>query len=217
MSSVTTSVDSEPTAETGTDEDASTVGVVTRAVSWLLDWAVINLVAIITGLGVALLLSIFPLAKNLQTPFEAIAGGVYIVWCAAYFVAFWSLTGQTLGARTMQIRLVTAKRERVRPARAVVRWVAMNLSMLFFCAGYVPIVFGRRGFPDWLAKTLVLDTPQISFMEARMASHRAERDGARKRSLGLSPEPEAKSPVSADGRDEAVGLPESSGATRASG
>ncbi|MGZ6640031.1 MAG: hypothetical protein ACXVII_45415 [Solirubrobacteraceae bacterium] len=57
---------------------------------------------------------------------------------------------------------MTATQQRVKPARALMRWVGMNLAMVPLFAGYVPILFRRRGFPDWLAKTLVLGAPQLS-------------------------------------------------------
>jgi len=41
--------------------------------------------------------------------------------------------------------------------------------MLPLFAGYAPILFRRRGFPDWLAHTLVLEAQQESLAEARMA------------------------------------------------
>ena len=161
----------------GETEAEDFVGIVTRTVSWLLDAAVINLVSIIVGVGTALVLSIFPLGNNLKVPFEAIAGGVYLLWAAAYFVAFWSTTGQTPGARVMQIRLVTASGGRVKPARALVRWVGMNAAMLALFTGFIPILFRRRGFPDWLAKTLVVASPQMSIAEVGRASLRAARGG----------------------------------------
>ncbi len=162
------------------EEDEQFVGVVTRAVAWILDAVLINVVAIMTGVGTALVLSIFPLAKSAQPALQAIAGAVYVVWCAAYFVVFWSMTGQTPGARVMQIRLVAPGRGRVKPARAVVRWVGMNLAMLPLFAGYIPILFGRRGFPDWLARTLVLEASQMSLAESRRAVKRAQYEGARR-------------------------------------
>jgi uncharacterized RDD family membrane protein YckC len=190
---------SEPTGQSTTEE---TVGLVTRAVSWLLDWAVVNLAAIIAGIGVALVLAIFPLANHLKPAFEVIAGSVYVLWVAAYFVVFWSMTGQTLGARVMQIRLVTASGKRVKPVRAFVRWVGMNLGMLFLGLGYVPILFGRRGLPDWLAKTLVLYAPQTSLAAGRKASKRAARGGARQRPSATSPELASGSPVPSDGNGD---------------
>lgn len=165
----------------GSPEEDQFIGVVTRAVSWILDAVVINVVAIITGLGVALILSIFPLATNVQPVLEAVAGAAYVIWAALYFVAFWSITGQTPGARVMQIRLLTAGRGRVKPARAMVRWVGMNLAMIPLFAGYIPLLFRRRGFPDWLARTVVVEAPQLSLAEARRASLRAARDGGARR------------------------------------
>ena len=74
------------------------------------------------------------------------------------------------------IRLVTAKAGRVKLGRALVRWVAMNVAMIPLFAGFYPIAFGRRGFPDWLAHTLVLDAPQVSVAQARLQAKRAPRD-----------------------------------------
>ena len=75
----------------------------------------------------------------------------------------------------MQIRLVTAKRQRVKPIRSLVRWIGMQLSILALFTGYLPILFGRRGFPDWLARTLVIDAPQLSLALQRQAAMRAQR------------------------------------------
>jgi uncharacterized RDD family membrane protein YckC len=168
-----------------------------------MDFLIINAVSILVGAGVGLLLTIFPLAKHLQPVFKIIAGGVYVVWACGYFVGMWWLTGQTLGARVMQIRLVPAKQGRVKPVRGLVRWVGMNLSMLFLCAGYVPILFGRRGFPDWLAKTLVLDVQdqQASIAKTLAASRRA----ARASSPATSSKPASTSPDSDNGRGGVLG------------
>jgi uncharacterized RDD family membrane protein YckC len=177
MSAAAESLEIEPPGGPASEAEVRTVGVTTRAVSWVLDAVVINVVALIVGVGAALVLSIFPLGKNLKTPLEAIAGAAYIVWVAVYFIAFWWITGQTPGARVMQVRLVRANRGRVKPVRGFVRWVGMNLAMLPLFLGFAPILFGRRGFPDWLAKTLVVEAPQLSLAEARLASLRAARFG----------------------------------------
>lgn len=157
------------------DEDDVHVGVVTRAVSWTIDALLINLVAIITGLGLALIGSVVHVPSNAKTLLQVAGGAVYVVWCAAYFVVFWATTGQTPGARMMQIRLVTAKRQRVKPIRSLVRWIGMQLSILALFTGYLPILFGRRGFPDWLARTLVIDAPQLLLALQRQAAMRAQR------------------------------------------
>lgn len=200
MSSLPESLGSAPPVDTA-KEDERFVGVVTRVVSWGLDAITINVVAILTGLGVELVFSIFPVSPSFASVLKPIAGAVYVIWTALYFVVFWSWTGQTLGARVMRIRLLTAKRGRVKPARALVRWVGMNLAMIPLFAGFAPILFGRRGFPDWLARTVVIDAPQqLSLAEARRARVRAVSDERAQRPAGLSPGVEPGASVSGDGR-----------------
>lgn len=191
-------------------QDVGHVGLVTRMVSWIIDAVLINVVAIMTGVGTALVLSLFPLAKEVKGPLEAIAGVIYALWACAYFVAFWSTTGQTPGARVMQIRLVTAKNTRIKPGRAVIRWIGMNLAMLPLFAGFIPIPFGRRGFPDWLAHTLVLDAPQLSLAGQRRVTLQAGRD----RPAAIdAPEVQTapSAPATPDGGAGAIKLPESPG------
>jgi uncharacterized RDD family membrane protein YckC len=169
------SPESDRAVQATREENLHDVGLVTRVISWVVDLLLINLVAIITGLGAELIASIFPITKNLKPLFLAIAGGVYLVWTAAYFVVLWSLSGQTLGSRLMQVRLVTPDGGRVKPARALVRWIGMNLAMLPLPWGYVPIPFKRLGFPDWLAHTRVIEAPQLSIAEVRRQRMRKTR------------------------------------------
>lgn len=163
--------------ETAPAADQTYVGIVTRAISWLMDAVVINVVAILSGLGVNLVLSIAPVSPNVAEVLKPIAGGVYVMWACLYFVVFWSWTGQTLGARVMQIRLTNGNGKRIKPGQAVVRWVGMNLAMIPLFAGFAPILVGRRGLPDWLARTVVLRARQLSMAEAgRLALRRARID-----------------------------------------
>ena len=202
-SSVAQSPETAPPGPTATADDEAFVGVVTRSVSWVLDAIAINVVAIGTGLGAQLILSIFPVSRDFASVLKPIAGAVYLVWAGAYFVVFWSWTGQTLGARVMQIRLLTANGVRVKPARAVVRWVGMNLAMLPLFAGFAPILFGRRGFPDWLARTAVVRAQQLSLPEARLATLRRAREESRHRRPATSPGSEPSATTSGDGHGPA--------------
>lgn len=187
-------VDSSPLIESDTtlavppEEDGSYVGLLTRVLSWAMDLVVINLVAIFTGLGVALIVAIFPITKHLQPVFEGIAAGVYLLWTAAYFVAFWSITGQTPGSRVMQVRLVTPNGEKVKPGRAFVRWIAMNLAMVPLPWGYLPIPFKHLGFPDWLAHTRVIETQQLSIAATEQERLRDGRGRSRQVLRASSPE-----------------------------
>jgi uncharacterized RDD family membrane protein YckC len=187
MSGTAESPESDTALQTTLEENVPYVGLLTRAISWSVDALLINLVAIITGLGVALIVTLFPITKNLKPLFEAIAGGVYILWTAAYFVAFWSITGQTIGSRVMQVRLVTPSGEKVKPGRAFVRWIGMNLALVPLPWGYMPIPFKRLGFPDWLAHTRVIEAQQLSIAAAVQERSRAARDAPRQTLPPLSP------------------------------
>jgi uncharacterized RDD family membrane protein YckC len=179
MSSPAGSPERDAAAETAFGEPLRYVGLVTRMVSWAVDELLINLVAVLTGVGVALVAAIFPITKNLKPLFIVIGGIVYVLWTASYFVAFWSTTGQTPGARLMQVRLVTPSGGRVKPPRAFVRWIGMNAAMLPLPWGFVPIPFKRLGFPDWLAHTRVIEASQLSIAEARRERLRQARDSSR--------------------------------------
>jgi uncharacterized RDD family membrane protein YckC len=178
MSGTAESPESDPARQTTLEENVPSVGLMTRVLSWAVDLLLINLVAIITGLGAQLIASIFPITKNLKPLLVAIAGAVYILWMAAYFVAFWSVTGQTLGSRLMQIRLVTASGDKVKPVRALM------------------------GFPDWLAHTRVIEVQQVSIAAARGERLLNARDGSGKRLLRSRGSPIRVSPRRHDSREE---------------
>ena len=173
--------------QTTLDENVPYIGLSTRLLSWVVDVVLINLVAIITGVGAALIASIFPITKNLKPVFVAIGSTVYVLWTAGYFVALWSITGQTPGSRLMQVRLVTASGGKVKPLRALVRWIGMNLAMVPLPWGYVPIPFKRLGFPDWLAHTRVIEVQQLSIAAARQERSREPRDRSRQIPPPVSP------------------------------
>ncbi len=187
MTSTAESPESATAAHTTLEENVPYVGLMTRLISWAVDFLLINLAAIITGLGVALIVAIVPITKHLQPVFAAIAGGAYVVWTAAYFVAFWSVTGQTPGSRLMQVRLVTPSGAKVKPVRALVRWIGMNVAMVPLPWGYLPIPFKRLGFPDWLAHTRVVEVRQLSIAAAREERSRDARDGSRQTPPPISP------------------------------
>jgi len=202
-----------PSLEFGPD-DQSYVGVATRAVSWVIDAIAINVAAIATGLGAELFLSIFPVRPGFAAVLKPIAAAAYVIWAGAYFVVFWSWTGQTLGARVMQIRLVRPNEGRIKPARAVVRWIGMNLAMIPLFAGFAPILVGRRGFPDWLARTVVLPAPQLSMAEKGRATMRRAREAERGRNGAIAPGYEPRPSASGDGGASPLQAPERSSQTQ---
>ena len=145
------------------------VGLVTRALAFALDAAVINAVAIVTGAVVALALSVVTIPHDLRTAAAAVGGVVYIAWTVGYFVTFWATTGQTPANRLMGIRVTTAADGRLGPGRALLRFAALTLAALPFFAGFALILFDdrRRGLHDRLARTVVVEAAEEGAAAAR--------------------------------------------------
>jgi uncharacterized RDD family membrane protein YckC len=157
------------------------VGLVTRAIAFAADAAVINVVAIVTALGVSLILSILHLPSSLHGFLTGLAGATYILWSVGYFVVFWSATGQTPGARLMQFRVLSANGNVLNPTRALVRCGGTLLAAIPLFAGFVPILFDarRRGLQDHLARTVVVEAEQLSIAASRRAKMQARYEAAK--------------------------------------
>jgi len=181
------SVDSVAVApEVAVGTEVRYVGLATRVISFAIDAAVIDVVAVIVGIGASLILSLVHLSATLKTVLVAIGGVAYVVWAVGYFVVFWSTTGQTPGARLMQIRVVTANGTQLKPRRALIRCVGVLLAALPLFLGFALILFDdkRRGFQDRFARTLVIEATQQSLAEVRRAAVRASHEASRGRPPG---------------------------------
>jgi uncharacterized RDD family membrane protein YckC len=136
-------------------------GLVTRAVAFAIDVALIDLaaalVAIIVGLGV----SAFDVPDVVRTIIIAVGAVAFVAWWLGYFALFWSTTGQTPGARVMGIRVVCEGGGAIRVSLALVRLAGMALAALPLFAGFFMILVERRrrGLQDVLARTLVVYVP----------------------------------------------------------
>lgn len=161
--------------EEAREDEVTYAGLATRVIAFVIDAALIAVVAIMVGVGAALIQGILHLPSGVQTLIQAIGAAIYIAATIGYFVAFWSSTGQTPGARVMQIRITTATGERVTTRRAFVRCVGVVLAALPLFAGFIRILFDarRRGFQDRLARTVVIGAPQQSLIAVRRASLRS--------------------------------------------
>ena len=133
-------------------------GLVTRAVAFAIDVALIDLAAIIVGIIVGLGISAFDLPDVVKTIAAVIGGVAFVVWWFAYFSLFWSTTGQTPGARVMGVRVVCEKGGMLSVGGACVRLVGMALAAIPLFAGFLLILFDqrRRGLQDMLARTIVV-------------------------------------------------------------
>jgi uncharacterized RDD family membrane protein YckC len=134
-------------------------GVVTRAIAFAVDAAIIDLIALTVGVGVGLALSILDVGHTTEVALLAIGGVAFVIWSIGYFATFWSTTGQTPGNRMMQIRVCDADDGGILTLRrSLVRFGALLLAALPLCAGFLPILVDarRRGLHDMLAGTVVV-------------------------------------------------------------
>ena len=160
-------IDSSTPIATATASEVSYIGLITRGIAFVIDAALVSLVAFLVGAAVALIGSLFHFPHHSKTILAVIGGAAYVLWAAGYFIGFWSATGQTPGDRIMQIRVVTARLERVKPMRGIVRCVGLILATVPLFIGFLPVPFDkkRRGLADWLARTIVVDAPRMSVAE----------------------------------------------------
>lgn len=134
-------------------------GLATRTLAFAVDALVINAVAWLVGAVVALGLSLLTMPEAVRTAIAAVAAGVALLWTCSYFVFFWSGTGQTPGDRLLGIAVRDAETGgQLRVRRAILRMLALPLSALPLCAGFLMILFDRRrrALHDRIARTVVI-------------------------------------------------------------
>jgi uncharacterized RDD family membrane protein YckC len=128
---------------------------------------------------VALALSLFQIPSKVDAALAAIGAVVFLVWLGAYFVTFWSTTGQTPGARIMRFRVLApgAEHGHIDVSRALLRLIGMVIAAIPLFAGYLIVLFDdrRRGLHDRMARTVVIDAPAT---EAPVRRRRAPRPPA---------------------------------------
>jgi uncharacterized RDD family membrane protein YckC len=137
------------------------VGLVTRAIAFALDAALINVVALVVTAVVTLALSVISVPHDVRVAVAAIGGALYLLWMVGYFVTFWTTTGQTPGDRLLRIRVLPASGGTMPPRRAVLRFVALTLAAIPLFAGFLLILVDdrRRGLHDVIARTIVVEAP----------------------------------------------------------
>lgn len=174
-----------PVQAVAPEPEVQYAGLVTRTISFVIDAALLTLVDIVVGVGAALILAVLHIPHDLKAILAVIGAVAAILWLVGYFVAFWSATGQTPGARVMQIRVLSVDGKVIKPRRALLRCIGVFLAALPLFLGFVRILFDsrRRGFQDRLAGTVVVETQQLSFAQSRRATMRAARQDARARQL----------------------------------
>ena len=153
---------SAPTARRSSTPPAPYAGLVTRAIAFAIDAAIVDGTGVLVGIVIGLALSILDIPDQVRNVLLVLGGVAFVVWTFAYFVAFWSGTGQTPGMRVMRIRVrrcLTDEPLRVR--WAVVRLVGLFLAALPLLLGFLPILLNerRRGLQDLLGRSVVVHEP----------------------------------------------------------
>jgi uncharacterized RDD family membrane protein YckC len=136
----------------GQETEADQVGLVTRALAASVDLAVI---ALLLALASRLLEAVVLGGGGLSTPLSAVLA---VLFGGGFFVAFWSLIGQTPGMRFLSIRLSAGGSREIGLPRALVRILAVPLALLPLGLGLLWILISttRRGWHDYLAGTTVV-------------------------------------------------------------
>jgi uncharacterized RDD family membrane protein YckC len=138
-------------------------GLVTRAVAYVLDIAIVDGVALLVAGGVTLAMSLLGgLPDRLRTLAAVLGAVLFVLWAIAYFVTFWATTGQTPGARVMRIRVIDANGAlRLGVPRALLRLLGLVLATIPLCAGFLIMLWDgrRRCLQDLIARTVVVHAP----------------------------------------------------------
>ena len=132
-------------------------GLISRAGAFAVDVVTVNVVILAGGALLSFGASLF---GDLQPGglVSVLAGLGWILGLAAYFVIFWTVTGQTLGMRLMALRLVGPNDVPPGVGRSLLRFFGLLLAIVPLFAGFLPILFDsrRRALQDFLTGTVVL-------------------------------------------------------------
>jgi len=152
-----------PTEVVAAERTSAYAGLASRTVAFALDAAVINLVAWAVTAIVALGFSLITVPEEVRTVLVTTGVVLAAVWAVGYFVFFWSATGQTPGDRVLGLRIQDERMEQpIRGRRAALRLLALPLSALPLCAGFLMILVDdrRRALHDRIARTTVVYVPR---------------------------------------------------------
>jgi len=136
-------------------------GLVTRALAFAIDAAIVDLTGIAVGVVVGLALSVLNTPDDVDKALLAAGGVIFVLWTVGYFVVFWSATGETPGNRVMRIRVQCPDGRTLTRRTAALRLVALGLAAIPLLAGFVPVLFDRhrRALQDFVARSVVVRVP----------------------------------------------------------
>jgi len=138
-------------------------GFVTRLVSFVIDRALVGVVAFVMFQSIDYILGAFEINRLLgfwEGTLEERSILVFLIYSSltvCYDIGFWLLAGQTPGKRVMGLRILRTNGSRLHFGNALRREIGYVLSGILFL-GYLWILFDnrRQGFHDKLAGTIVV-------------------------------------------------------------
>ena len=142
--------------------DVHQAGLVTRALAFVLDGAILNFSFFAASALVALIVNgLFGDRGDASAPAIVAGAFVWAVAGSAYLLTFWSLSGETPGMRFLDLRLEGPDGPRLGFRRALRRLIGTVLAALPLFLGFLPILFNdrRRAFNDRFSETEVRYLP----------------------------------------------------------
>jgi uncharacterized RDD family membrane protein YckC len=135
-------------------------GLAARGIALVLDALLAYTAFLVLAGSVALITSLAGAFHSTWLTGSLFAAGWAVV-LVAYFVLFWSTTGQTPGMRVLRLRVVTATGTSPSFWRSLVRFAGLILAIIPLFAGFLPVLFDgrRRALQDYLAGTAVAVEP----------------------------------------------------------
>ncbi len=84
--------------------------------------------------------------------------GFGLLFGPVYFIALWTLTGQTIGKYILGVRIVRLNGHHVNVVAAIIRYIGYFVSLMPFGLGFLRVLISdrRRGWHDMMAGTCVI-------------------------------------------------------------
>jgi uncharacterized RDD family membrane protein YckC len=146
-----------PAAHDVTFHPVPYAGVATRAVALGVDSVIVQGTLLVLA-GLTSLVAQLVGGVHLGPVAKVVTASAWAIITATYFVAFWTVDGQTPGMRAMHLRVtVRGGYETPHVGRSIIRVLGLALCILTLGLGFVPVLFDerRRGLHDMLAGTVV--------------------------------------------------------------
>ena len=101
---------------------------------------------------------------------------LFVIWEFVYFAYSWSVGGKTIGMAVLGVRVVRADGRDVEPRQAIIRTLALPLSILLLGLGFIGILLQRehRALHDLIAGTAVVYAWDARAARLRFLARQAE-------------------------------------------